>query len=714
MDYHPFKALVNWYFARQVGGTQRPVFFEIASVNPALCAVTANYSVIREELERLLARGMPIPRYHDIDPGQAEIAAVVDPDRRWNVFMLYLLGHKLQSNRALCPKTSEALDQIPDLIQAFFSILDPGKSVPLHRGPYLGYLRYHLALHVPAENPPKLVVNGEDYVWKFGEAVIFDDTWPHEVVNTSDDIRSVLIVDVLRPMPLVPSLVNKLLAQCLARLTYGRAVARRIREYAETGPTMPPTTGQCSRSVRRPRSADSLVASTMIADSVSYVKFFLDPIGCITKIHREIGPLAEVSCFGKPFVFALGPEFNRQILGDPATFHVIPITLLGPEQSAQRRIGTGLVTINDDLHKRHRRLVLPQFRGKAIEMHCDAIVSTTAQMLDGWRCGEGRDVLPDMTRLTVRIAGSTLFSLDDPYLARTTAELINRWFHANASPLARLLRRDVWGTPYHRLLGLAQRIERQIVKLIEHRRASAAEGHDVLSILLRAHDEDGEMLTDEEVIGETTVLFAAAHETTSKVLTWTLFLLAQHPSIAVDLVDELQGVLRGHPLTVEHLGRLPLLDRVVKESMRILPPVPFNFRKTTRPVQLGGKDVPEGRTVLFSHYVTHHMPELYAEPETFQPDRWLTINPSQYEYLPFSAGPRMCIGAGFATMAIKVALAMILYRHRLTVVPNARIDRSVDITLSPRYGMPMTIGAQDREFARVPVLGNIHEMVDLR
>jgi aspartyl/asparaginyl beta-hydroxylase (cupin superfamily) len=118
------------------------------------------------------------------------------------------------------------------MIQAFFSILDPGKSVPEHEGPYLGYLRYHLGVCVPAKDPPKIIVNGQDYVWKEGEAVLFDDSWPHSVVNTSNELRAVLIVDVRRPLPFLPDLVNRLLTDVLGRHTYGRALARKAEAFA--------------------------------------------------------------------------------------------------------------------------------------------------------------------------------------------------------------------------------------------------------------------------------------------------------------------------------------------------------------------------------------------------------------------------------------------------------------------------------------------------
>jgi len=232
VDYHPFKAKVNSYFARHVGGDRRPTYFDIDGTYPALNELTRNYSVIREEFERVLGQKIPMPAYHDLDAGEREISAVVNPDKRWSVFMLYILGYKPELNRALCPATCRILDSIPGLVQAFFSVLDPGKSVPAHDGPYLGYLRYHLGLRVPAENPPCLIVNGQKHVWRAGQAVMFDDSWTHEVINHSKEVRAVLIVDVLRPMPRLASLVNKFVTYGIMRPLYGRALARKAERAA--------------------------------------------------------------------------------------------------------------------------------------------------------------------------------------------------------------------------------------------------------------------------------------------------------------------------------------------------------------------------------------------------------------------------------------------------------------------------------------------------
>jgi len=334
-------------------------------------------------------------------------------------------------------------------------------------------------------------------------------------------------------------------------------------------------------------------------------------------------------------------------------------------------------------------------------------------MLDSWKSGQQRDMAHEMMRLTQRITAEILFGLDDPSEVYAVGDMIDHWMKMNTSYLTRLLRVDWPGTPYRRMLVLAGRLEREVLAMIDRRRANPSGGNDILSILLGAHGDEGAGISDTELIGHTTLLFGAAHETTANALTWTLFLLGQHPSIMADLLDELDGTLQGDAPAVAQLGQLPLLERVIKESMRVLPPIVYGTRVGMKPFALGAYDLPKGSMVGFSQYITHHMPELYPQPEKFLPQRWLTINPSPFEYLPFSAGPRMCIGAAFAMMTLKISLPMILRRYRLTVAPGATLDRKVTITLAPKYGMPMWIGPQDRQFAKSEVRGNIHEMVDL-
>jgi aspartyl/asparaginyl beta-hydroxylase (cupin superfamily) len=230
LDYHIFKSVVNAFFGLFIGRKTRPTFFNITEAYPELDRVTRAYPAIQKEFDRLIGEWKELPQYHDVDPGERNISATTP--KRWNVFMLEVMGHKPVQNRAACPETCRALASVPNMIQAFFSILDPGKSVPEHEGPYLGYLRYHLGVRVPRQNPPKLVVNRQDYVWKEGEAVLFDDSWPHSVVNSSNELRAVLIVDVRRPMPFLADLCNRFITDVVARHTYGRSVARKAEAFA--------------------------------------------------------------------------------------------------------------------------------------------------------------------------------------------------------------------------------------------------------------------------------------------------------------------------------------------------------------------------------------------------------------------------------------------------------------------------------------------------
>ncbi len=182
------------------GKNERPVFYDVDRTYPALRVIDRNYDVIRDELLAVLPRREGMPRYHDVDDRQQSISEATPGNWRTLFLSAYGAGERLP-NRDLCPRTVEVIESIPNLLQAFFSILDPGKKVPAHRGPHFYYLRYHTAFVVPKEKPPKIRVKDQFYTWKERESVLFDDSWNHEVFNESDDIRVVLVTDIIRPRP---------------------------------------------------------------------------------------------------------------------------------------------------------------------------------------------------------------------------------------------------------------------------------------------------------------------------------------------------------------------------------------------------------------------------------------------------------------------------------------------------------------------------------
>ncbi len=188
---------------------------------------------------------------------------------------------------------------------------------------------------------------------------------------------------------------------------------------------------------------------------------------------------------------------------------------------------------------------------------------------------------------------------------------------------------------------------------------------------------------DRRIGGILTFTFGAAYETCQNALVWTLVLLAQHPKVAAALAEEIDRAVSGGLPSIDRIGVLPLLDGVAKEGMRLFPPVPLQFRRSLIETKLGGTHIPAGMRVLTSVYLINRDPELYSEPNKFIPERWRSLDRSPFEYPVFGAGGRMCPGALFGNQMVKIALAAILSRHRVELVPHTRIDHRAAITLMP-------------------------------
>jgi aspartyl/asparaginyl beta-hydroxylase (cupin superfamily) len=226
---------VNRRFKKAAGGDKRPVFYDIDATLPVFRLLDRNYAVIREEMESVLNYKERIPRYHELDRGESYISGSDDPTKNWRVFMLESVAGTPKENQDRCPRTMALVRQIPNLYQAFFSMLDPGKSIPAHNGNYFGYLRYHLGLRVPKNNPPTMRVKDQFHTWQEGQSLLFDDSWNHEVMNKSDDMRVVLIVDVLRPLPFHLHAANWVMTRVLMRHSEeAQQVMANIKKYSQT------------------------------------------------------------------------------------------------------------------------------------------------------------------------------------------------------------------------------------------------------------------------------------------------------------------------------------------------------------------------------------------------------------------------------------------------------------------------------------------------
>jgi cytochrome P450 len=315
--------------------------------------------------------------------------------------------------------------------------------------------------------------------------------------------------------------------------------------------------------------------------------------------------------------------------------------------------------------------------------------------------------------LTLSIVSAAIFDLDTVQTSMRIGDMISQWVGFATSPRMLLFPHDLPGTPYRQMIRHSEKLEAAILEIIAQKRASTNAQYDILTLLMHARDEAGVGMSDADLVGQVNLLFIAGHETSAVALMWLLFLLEQHPRVLADLLDELTAVLQGEAPTVEQLAQCQLLEHVVHEGMRLFPPAYLGRRISKEPFTLGPYQLPANARVYYSQYITHHMPETYPDPEHFLPQRWETINPSPYEFLPFGAGSRMCIGSSFALMEIKIILAMILQRYRLAIQDGTMIDRAVTTALTIKNGLPMTVFRQDRQFRQSLIRGNVHDMVDL-
>jgi cytochrome P450 len=449
-----------------------------------------------------------------------------------------------------------------------------------------------------------------------------------------------------------------------------------------------------------------------------FTRFLSDPVGLMREMHARgrtleaVGRIVPTPGPERLHLVALGVAANRRVLADPRRFRTTGQVVLGPRGSAQRRLRHGLTRSQGRKHDAQRTALLPAFQRRAVDGYGERMIGIVDKHLSQWTPGSTIDLRQESLHLNLRISGEILFAREDPAASLRLGEQINEWLVAN-------FRRDVMlgalGLPtpgYRAQLRRAEALEREIMAMVEEKRASGAQGDDVVSVLVRAHDAKAPWMSHRDLMGQCTILFGASYETTASALGWTLLLLAQHPEIALALVDEIDAVLGGAPPRVEDLARMPRIDAAIRESMRVLPPVPHTVRAVTRRTRFGDYVLAPGDRVVLSHFVTHHLPDLYPEPERFLPDRWSRIRRGPYEFLPFSAGPRMCIGPSFANLALKISVAMILQRFRLSAVPGLRIDPRVNVTLAPRDALSVQLHPADRGFVRVPLEGRLLEWVD--
>jgi cytochrome P450 len=363
-------------------------------------------------------------------------------------------------------------------------------------------------------------------------------------------------------------------------------------------------------------------------------------------------------------------------------------------------IGNGLFTSDGDFWKRQRRLVQPAFHSKRIGAYAQIMADYATDLGDEWKAGLTRDIGQDMTTLTMRIIAKTLFDADVTHEAQEVGPAIRDVVALVEESFRQLFPMPTWLPTSHnrKLRAAVARLDTLIQRFINDRRASGEDKGDFLSLLLSAHDDNNSVMTDKQVRDEAMTLFGAGHETTAVTMMWVWYLLSQHPEVEAKLHAELDGVLAGRKPTLDDLPQLGYTERIVKEAMRLYPAAWAITREAQEEVTLGGHRLKKGQVLFVNVYGLHHDPRYYAEPERFDPDRFGPENEGnipKYAYLPFAAGPRVCIGNAFSLMESRLLLATLAQRFRLTLAPNLTVIADRQFTLRPKYGLQMVVATRE-------------------
>lgn len=363
-------------------------------------------------------------------------------------------------------------------------------------------------------------------------------------------------------------------------------------------------------------------------------------------------------------------------------------------------LGQGLLINDGESWLHQRRLMQPAFHRKRIATYSTIMTDDTVALLERWQNyiqqDASLDIAEEMMRLTLSIVGQTLFSIDlgnetntIGQAVSTLLKLIGNYIYAPFPPI-------IIPTPHNRRLLAANRsLEQVIYRMIAERRQQNVDRGDLLSMLLLARDEEtGQGMNDQQIRDELMTMLLAGHETTANTLTWTWYLLSQHPEVEKCFHAEIDEVLGGDLPTVEDLPELKYTNMVLEESLRLYPPGPIFGRKTIADDELGGYPIPANSIIIVSPYATQHHPDYWPDPEHFDPERFTpecSASRHHYAYFPFSSGPRMCIGSSFAMMEAQLILATIAQRYQLRMVPGHPVEPQALVSLRPKYGLRMTI-----------------------
>jgi len=389
---------------------------------------------------------------------------------------------------------------------------------------------------------------------------------------------------------------------------------------------------------------------------------------------------------------------KRVLLDNAANYQKTEIT----RRILEPGLGRGLITSEGETWRQHRRAMSPAFDHRSIVSYVSIMTGAAQELLAEWSslgAGAGVDVATEMMEVTLNIISRTMFSSDSDHIVAIMERGAGRYQAQMRPNMMDFLGLPAWLAGLGRI-RVADRtlgeFDTEIDRLIKVRSRNPESGpKDLLARLIAARDEQtGGGMTAQEVRDHVITIFMAGHETTAMAMTWTWYLLSQHPAEEAKLHAELATVLGGRVPTSEALDKLTYTKMVIEESMRLYPPVHTIAREALADDTLAGRHVPKGSAVLIAPWVLHRHRQLWHNPGRFDPERFSpeqSTARARFSYLPFGGGRRICIGAAFATAEATLLLATVAQRYQLRLAPGHLVEPQGLITLRARHGMKMVL-----------------------
>jgi cytochrome P450 len=438
-------------------------------------------------------------------------------------------------------------------------------------------------------------------------------------------------------------------------------------------------------------------------------RFFQDPLAELLAAYARYGPVFTLRIFHGNSVFMLGPEANHYVTVSHASNFswrrghmgdLIPL------------LGDGLLTIDGDFHRRSRRIMLPAFHHERVAAATETMLAEIEAALARFDDGARIDLYARTRRLALRIAMRALFGLD-PTAADARMDVAARFEQGLG-----FYSREYWlqvlrgpGSPFARMQSARRMLDQVIFDEIAARRRGASErGEDILGLLIEASDEDGTTLSDQQIRDEVMTLLFAGHDTTTSTVAFMFYELAQHPDVVQQLREEQERVLGGAPPTAAQLlgDAMPVLEMVMDETLRMYPPAWVGARRSIEPFEFAGHTIPAGVPVNYSSWASHHLPDVFEQPEQFRPERFAPAAKAALPkgaYVPFGGGSRICIGMRFGQLEVKAIATRLLTEFDFELEPDYRLRIRQMPTISPRDGMPLIMrrrgGVRRRQAALV-------------